>query len=235
MSIRLQHGHTVHRAEEYRREHHPVVEGRSVQVRRHEDHRAKSGSELNEFLHGASVAQPPSAQLVSLASVGSLSLPIGPAAIPGAIGPVIVDPVERMARRRIAHVSSEIGVIVPTGTNTDAAAAVVLPCPMIGIAAPLPHAAPDPIEASLRQTVSFVSSGQDITHKATTRCGVSRAELSDGDFCRVAATTEAAPTDASASAACAFFKDGEPPKLEARNINFLHLMIVSGSPGGCNV
>lgn len=54
--IVLQHRTPIHRADEDGREYHPMVERRLEHERREQAHRGGAGNELDERLHGASVA-----------------------------------------------------------------------------------------------------------------------------------------------------------------------------------
>lgn len=68
---------------------------------------------------------------------------IGPPAVFGHVTKRIVNPINAVAIRGLAHVGKEIGVVVPTFTDGNASTAVVGIAFFVFIRAPLSHPFPD--------------------------------------------------------------------------------------------
>lgn len=220
--MKLRQRNPVGRADENCGVDHPVMEGRAEQERLSQRHREAAGNPLHEHL-----GSPP--------PVCCLCLPVSPAAILGTVGTVVVDPIKRHAGRGLPHVGDEVLERLPSLAYPYSPPAVVFEGLVVGVSAPLPHAAPCAIQFRVRRTVRRVHGNCQFAHKATARRGVSCSKVADGCLNLVSANATAAPSDAILIGPVTFGNDRKAAEDVSLQVQFSHPSIVRNNARGINV
>lgn len=93
---------------------------------------------------------------MSVAFIALLSRPVAPPAIFRRVRRIVIDAIQRLAWRRLSHISDKVRVIMPPITNDNTSGAIIFILRKIFVIASLFHAAPDFITSWVLFFVSTV-------------------------------------------------------------------------------